>query len=101
MLLRRAWRRRHSRASRAVTVTSVCMLQLRVLGSSIVDAAGAVCVLVVTGKLRVLLCLLCACVVQFTSQRDTVYPGVQGAYYWTEVLGVLYTCLSIFTCVWV
>jgi len=23
--------------------------------------------------------------VQFTSQRDTVYPGVQGAYYWTEV----------------
>jgi hypothetical protein len=23
--------------------------------------------------------------VQFTHQRDTVYPGVQGAYYWTEV----------------
>jgi len=20
----------------------------------------------------------------FTTQRDTVYPGVQGAYYWTE-----------------
>ena len=23
--------------------------------------------------------------VQFTQERDTVYPGVQGAYYWTEV----------------
>jgi len=30
--------------------------------------------------------VLAAVSVQFTQQRDTVYPGVQGAYYWTEVL---------------
>ena len=27
--------------------------------------------------------------VQFTQERDSVYPGVQGAYYWTEVLAPL------------
>ena len=38
---------------------------------------------------------------QFTNQRDQVYPGVQGAYYWTEVylscpLFCVSLCASVF-----
>ena len=36
--------------------------------------------------------------VQFTSQRDAVYPGVQGAYYWTEVMRLALTCSHIIIC---